>query len=107
MVQVSARLQGRAKGGMADCIRSWVKAEANGLPHRVEDPVFALQRLLQPASDAIALPGEAMANIRATESVIAPDVSVDVAITRLKQMIAEHGTPSCHEKIGSGFLMRR
>jgi hypothetical protein len=110
-VQVSARLQGRAKGGMADCIRSWVKADAEGQPHLVEDPTCALQRLLRRSPGAIS-PGRESAcgiplNITTETDVIGEEIRVDVAITRLEQMIAEYGTGSCHEKIGSGFLTPR
>lgn len=110
-VQVSARLEGRAKGGMADCIRSWVNADAEGLPHLVEDPASALARLFQWPPDALVLPHpaayEAEANLKTETKVIGERVRVDVAITRLKQMIAGYGTHSCHEKIGSGFLTPR
>jgi hypothetical protein len=108
VVQVSARLEGRAKGGMADCIRSWVKADAEGLPHLVEDPATVLQRLLRRSPDAISLrSGPARGNtlnVTTETNVIGQEIRVDVAITRLKQMIAEFGTRSCHEKIRSGFL---
>lgn len=44
-VQVSARLVGRAPGGMADCLRQWI-AEAEGhRPHLVEAPASTLRRL--------------------------------------------------------------
>lgn len=37
-VMVSARLHGRAPGGMADCLRGWMLAEAEHRPHLVEAP---------------------------------------------------------------------
>jgi len=46
-VTVSARLQGRAPGGMADCIASWVQAEADHLPVMVENPTRVEQRALR------------------------------------------------------------
>lgn len=44
-VQVSARLIGRAPGGMADCLRTWTQAEADGEPHRVESVHALVTRL--------------------------------------------------------------
>lgn len=44
-VMVSARLEGRAAGGMADCLKAWVEAAAQGLPHLVEDPLQVVKRL--------------------------------------------------------------
>jgi GT2 family glycosyltransferase len=44
-VRVSARLEGRAPGGMADCLRSWTEAEAAGQTHLVESPDRLLARL--------------------------------------------------------------
>jgi hypothetical protein len=39
-VTVSARLKGRAPGGMADCIAGWLEAEARQEPILVEDPLL-------------------------------------------------------------------
>lgn len=44
-VGVSARLDGRAPGGMADCLRLWTEAEAAGQAHLVESPDRLLARL--------------------------------------------------------------
>ncbi len=44
-VRVSARLDGRASGGMADCIKGWVDAEKKGSPHLVESPTSVAARL--------------------------------------------------------------
>ena len=44
-IHVSARLAGRAAGGMADCLKGWMRAEAEGLPLLVEDPERVLARL--------------------------------------------------------------
>jgi hypothetical protein len=46
-VKVSARLDGRALGGMADCIKGWVEAEKKGSPHLVESPTSVAARLLR------------------------------------------------------------
>ncbi|UIJ73128.1 glycosyltransferase family 2 protein [Aurantimonas sp. HBX-1] len=47
VVTVSARTFGRARGGMADCLKSWIAAEASGRPHLVEAPVRVRQRALR------------------------------------------------------------
>lgn len=44
-VQVSARLNGRAPGGMSDCLRQWVAQAGTDLPHLVEAPASTLLRL--------------------------------------------------------------
>lgn len=45
-VKVSARLVGRAPGGMADCLKAWIRDEAEGRPQRVE-PVERLDARLR------------------------------------------------------------
>ena len=44
-VSVSARLDGRANGGMADCLKAWLAAEAAGQPQLVESAAAVLIRL--------------------------------------------------------------
>ncbi|WP_279482486.1 glycosyltransferase family A protein [Aureimonas sp. SK2] len=44
-VEVSARLIGRAQGGMADCLKAWMRAETEGLPLLVEAPSRVEARL--------------------------------------------------------------
>lgn len=44
-VEVSARLYGRAPGGMADCLKGWIRAEAEQRPHLVEAPEDVRTRL--------------------------------------------------------------
>src|SRR5579872_7382287 len=51
-VGVSARLEGRARGGMADCLKNWVAAEAAGLPHVVESAQSVFHRLASEARNA-------------------------------------------------------
>ena len=45
VVTVSARTTGRAKGGMADCLTTWLREEADGVPVLFEDPVAVEVRL--------------------------------------------------------------
>lgn len=45
MVTVSARTVGRARGGMADCLRAWIQAEEDGTPALVECPRSVERRL--------------------------------------------------------------
>ena len=45
LVTVSARTQGRAKGGMAECLSTWVRQEAEGVPVLFECPALVEQRL--------------------------------------------------------------
>jgi hypothetical protein len=45
VVTVSARTEGRAPGGMADCVRSWVREEAAMAPVLVECPSRVEDRL--------------------------------------------------------------
>lgn len=60
VVRVSARLNGRAQGGMADCLKSWIRDVADGHPVLVEDPTRILQRLVRRRQirDLGALPAE-------------------------------------------------
>lgn len=44
-VTVSARTEGRAKGGMADCVAGWLREEAQGAPVLVECPEAVEARL--------------------------------------------------------------
>ena len=44
-VKVSARLVGRAPGGMADCLREWIAEAEEHRPHLVEAPASTLRRL--------------------------------------------------------------
>lgn len=45
-VMVSARTVGRASGGMADCLRTWIQAEEDGQPALVECPRSVERRLI-------------------------------------------------------------
>lgn len=46
-VGVSARLVGRAPGGMADCLKSWIEAEAEQAPQTVEPVDRLIARLMR------------------------------------------------------------
>ena len=45
LVTVSARIVGRAKGGMADCLSAWLREEAEGVPVLFECPGSVEERL--------------------------------------------------------------
>ncbi len=91
-VDVSARLVGRAPGGMADCLRSWIADEAAGRPHLVESPDAVLERLHQRRTLRLAGGEEAAVAIErwAQDDPDAPGtVPVEAAIEALKRRIAE------------------
>lgn len=104
-VTVSARLDGRAMGGMSDCLKSWLAAEESGLPHLVEDPEAIILRLRQrqfhdlttrpirlPAGEGVVQPP----NGRTFERVIAvpkgadTSMEVELAISQLERMVADN-----------------
>lgn len=92
-VGVSARLDGRAPGGMADCLRSWIEANARGAPQLVEAPVDILERLyrrhaLRMAAD----PGVgALIERLAADDPDAPSiVPIEAAIAELAALVASH-----------------
>jgi hypothetical protein len=100
-VGVSARLEGRAQGGMADCLKAWVAAEAAGFPHLVESAESVCFRLHRRARTAKAkrVPSSSAASkrldlsrslkrIAATQ--YSPTVEVETAIAQLTEMIADH-----------------
>jgi GT2 family glycosyltransferase len=92
-VQVSARLDGRADGGRADCLKGWVAAERDGLPHLVEDPLLLVRRLH-------GLTRHGSEGTQSGGSIIWPDngagrggndfpeVEIETAIKRLERLIA-------------------
>jgi hypothetical protein len=103
-VSVSARLDGRARGGMADCLKAWLAAEAAGQPQLVDDAAAVLARLAhrrhkrgglasasgrgsipQPGGRPIWLPREfADSCIRGRGK----PIGIETAIRQMKQIIA-------------------
>jgi hypothetical protein len=100
-VGVSARLDGRARGGMSDCLKAWVAAEAIGLPHVVESPESVLHQLIGKGSYAKtsatgsspAAESEKSRLPRALQRTglkhFAPKIAIETAIQELTEMIAE------------------
>jgi hypothetical protein len=92
-VVVSARLQGRATGGMADCLKGWVDAAAQGLPHLVEDPLRVAARLrrrrVMRSSDGGVPMVNSVDDISDDGASIKKEIDIELAIRRVKQMIAD------------------
>ena len=92
-VVVSARLEGRAAGGMADCLKAWVDAAAQGRPHLVDDPLkvaACLHRHRFARSDDEAAPIVHCAvddDFSDNEPDAKNEIDIELAIERLQQMI--------------------
>jgi Glycosyl transferase family 2 len=104
-VTVSARVDGRAAGGMSDCLKSWLAAEERGVPHLVEDPRAMIFRMRHrqfrgltarairlPASESIARPpnGRTLESVTAVPEGADTSIEVELAISQLERMIAEN-----------------
>lgn len=104
-VMVSARLDGRAAGGMSDCLKSWLAAEERGVPHLVEDPRAMIFRMRHrqfrgltakairlPAGLSIVRPpnGHSLEGVTAVPEGADTSIGVELAISQLERMIAEN-----------------
>lgn len=89
-VIVSARLEGRATGGMADCLKGWVDAAVKGLPHLVEDPLTLALRLRR-RRFARSCEGTApivySIDLSNGESSAKEEIEIELAINRIAQLI--------------------
>ena len=99
-VMVSARTHGRAPGGMADCLRGWLRAEERGEPVLVEDPDAVEARLHRrrairdhvwplPPGQAPAPVAELVERFAADDPDAAATAPAEQAIARLENRIAE------------------
>jgi hypothetical protein len=98
-VGVSARLQGRARGGMADALKAWLSEAAQGLPHLVESPTSVLFRLIQRRQrrssrmppGALIFARQLLGRIRdgKTTPSLPTVMEVEMAINHIREIIAE------------------
>lgn len=92
-VTVSARTEGRAPGGMADCVKSWMADEVKGKAILVESPQSVEQRLLRRKAIR-SLPGAAPQTIAmllddnaAADLDVMGSVPIDLAIQQVEQRL--------------------
>jgi GT2 family glycosyltransferase len=99
-VVVSARLDGRAEGGMADCIKRWRWAAQRQLPHLVEDPALIALRLARtrhrPGSEASSVRVRIQPTVSRSRSleirnIAVQPIDIEAAIARIEHIISGMG----------------
>lgn len=94
-VTVSARTEGRAPGGMADCVKSWVADELEGKPILVESPISVQNRLLRRRSIRTLndTPTQTIASLlvddAASDLDVVGTVPIDLAIQEVVEMLLQ------------------
>jgi hypothetical protein len=88
-VGVSARLEGRARGGMADTLKEWVAAEAKDQPHLVEAPDSIFASLAAGRRQRIPLFAPDALQSSSRQGPPYSEMEVEVAIPRLRQLVAD------------------
>jgi hypothetical protein len=91
-VVVSARLEGRATGGMADCLKAWVDAAAHGRPHLVDDPLRVAARLhrrrfARSGDDTAPIVYSDLDDDFSDNEPDAKEIDIELAIKRIEEMI--------------------
>jgi hypothetical protein len=100
-VIVSARLEGRAAGGMADCLTAWVDAAAQGRPHLVDDPLKVAARLhhrrfARSGDEAAPIVYSAVEDDFSDKGPDAnKEIDIELAIKRIEQMIETSQDKTC------------
>lgn len=86
-VEVSARMMGRAPGGMAECLKIWAQCERRGKPHLVQAPQCVERRLV--AQRALRSTGDLLGIelLDASELDVPGTVPVHAAIAELEHLL--------------------
>jgi hypothetical protein len=91
-------LEGRAQGGMADCLKGWFAAEAAGLPHYVESAESVWLRLYNRprkartnhTANSTAAPKRRIRRSLKHGNNYPTAAPIEAAIQQLAEMIADH-----------------